>query len=136
MERSCQEYGAEYVGDIQGAEKADLFAGAKALLFPTRLNEAFGLVMVEALLSGTPVIASAKGACPEVIDPSVGFICDELDDYLAAVERLGEIRPEVCRDYATERFHYHRMTADYLREYEVEIAAHVGHALALRPALA
>lgn len=123
MERSCQENGAEYVGDIQGAEKADLFAGAKALLFPTKLNEAFGLVMVEALLSGTPVIASRKGACPEVIGPSVGFVCQELDDYIAAVERLGEIRPEACRAFALERFHYHRMTADYIREYEAEIAA-------------
>jgi glycosyltransferase involved in cell wall biosynthesis len=126
MERSCQENGAEYVGDIQGTEKADLLAGAKAFLFPTRLNEAFGLVMVEALLSGTPVIASAKGACPEVIGPSVGFVCQELDDYLAAVERLGEIRPEECRAYATERFHYHRMTAGYIREYEAEIAASGG----------
>jgi glycosyltransferase involved in cell wall biosynthesis len=123
MERACQENGAEYVGDVQGAEKAEVFAGAKAFLFPTRLNEAFGLVMVEALLSGTPVIASGKGACPEVIDPSVGFICQDLDDYLAAVDRLGEIRPETCRSYAMERFHYQRMTADYVREYESEIAA-------------
>jgi glycosyltransferase involved in cell wall biosynthesis len=123
MERVCLENGADYVGDVRGAEKADLFAGAKAFLFPTRMNEAFGLVMVEALLSGTPVIASAKGACPEVIGPSVGFVCQELDDYLAAVERLGEIRPEACRAYASERFHYHRMTADYIREYEAEIAA-------------
>ena len=123
IERACQENGAEYVGDMRGAAKADLFAGAKAFLFPTRMNEAFGLVMVEALLSGTPVIASTKGACPEVIGPSVGFVCQELDDYLAAVERLGEIRPESCRDYAMERFHYHRMTSDYIREYEAEIAA-------------
>jgi glycosyltransferase involved in cell wall biosynthesis len=123
MERACEENGAEYVGDVQGTEKAEILAGAKAFLFPTRLNEAFGLVMVEALLSGTPVIASGKGACPEVIDRSVGFICEELDDYLAAVERLGEIRPETCRAYALERFHYRRMTADYIREYEAEIAA-------------
>jgi glycosyltransferase involved in cell wall biosynthesis len=121
--RSCEEHGATYVGDVQGAEKADLLAGAKAFLFPTRLNEAFGLVMVEALLSGTPVIASDKGACPEVIGPSVGFICRELDDYIAAVERLGEIRSETCRDFALERFHYHRMTEGYLREYHVELAA-------------
>jgi glycosyltransferase involved in cell wall biosynthesis len=122
IERICKENGADYVGDTQGTEKQDLFAGAKALLFPTRLNEAFGLVMLEALLSGTPVIASAKGACPEVIVPQVGFICHELDDYLAAVEHLGEIRPEACRDYAAERFHYRRMTAGYIREYEVELA--------------
>lgn len=119
--RICAERGADYVGDVQGAEKADLFAGAKAFLFPTRLNEAFGLVMVEALLSGTPVIASLKGACPEVIDRSVGFLCDDLEDYLAAVEQLDRICPETCREYAVERFHYRRMTADYVKEYESEI---------------
>jgi len=77
--------------------------------------------MVEALLSGTPVIASRKGACPEVIDRSVGFLCDDLEDYLAAVEQLDEIRPERCREYAVGRFHYRRMTADYVKEYESEI---------------
>jgi glycosyltransferase involved in cell wall biosynthesis len=118
----CKKYGAEYVGDAQGSKKADLFAGAKAFLFPTNLNEAFGLVMVEALLSGTPVICSDKGACPEVIGPAVGFICREWNDYLAAVERLDEIRPRDCLKFALDRFHYHRMTTDYIREYEAEIA--------------
>ncbi|HUA61169.1 MAG TPA: glycosyltransferase, partial [Verrucomicrobiae bacterium] len=123
IESACRENGAEYVGDVQGSEKADLLAGARAMLFPTLMNEAFGLVMVEALLSGTPVICSDKGACPEVIDASVGCVCTDWGDYLAALGRLPEIRPEDCRAFAVSRFHYRRMTSDYLREYEAEIAA-------------
>jgi glycosyltransferase involved in cell wall biosynthesis len=122
MARVCRENGAEYVGDVQGSKKADLFASAKAFLFPTDLNEAFGLVMVEALLSGTPVICSDKGACPEVIGSEAGFVCREWDDYVAAVERLGEIRPQDCLRSALDRFHYHCMTTGYIREYEAEIA--------------
>ena len=77
---------------------------------------------MEALLSGTPVICSDKGACPEVISPKVGFMCRAWEDYVAAVERLDKIQPAECLKFALERYHYHRMTADYIREYEAEIA--------------
>jgi len=123
MASVCERNRAKYVGDVRGAEKAELFAGAKAFLFPTKLNEAFGLVMVEALLSGTPVICSANGACPEVIGPEVGFVCDEPADYHAAVARLGQIKPAACRAFALERYHYLRMAAGYVKEYEAELAA-------------
>jgi glycosyltransferase involved in cell wall biosynthesis len=118
----CREHGARYVGDVQGSKKADLFAGAAGMLFPTKLNEAFGLVIIEALMSGTPVICSSNGACSEIVTPEVGFVCNELDEYVAAVGRLHEIRPEACRNLAMERYHYRRMTADYVKEYEAEIA--------------
>jgi glycosyltransferase involved in cell wall biosynthesis len=113
--------GAMYVGDVRGKEKAELLAGAKGLLFPTRLDEAFGLVMVEALMSGTPVICSDKGACPEVISSDVGFVCKQEEDYFAAIEDVGKIRPAVCRDKAIREFHYQRMVADYLAEYQKEM---------------
>jgi glycosyltransferase involved in cell wall biosynthesis len=123
----CRQAGAEFVGDVRGTRKAELFAGARALLFPTQLNEAFGLVIAEALMSGTPVIASRRGACPELVTPDVGFVCETRDDYLRAIERIGDIRPEACRARAIAEFHYLRMTREYVREYRVEIEnRHVG----------
>ncbi len=127
----CRVSGATYLGDVRGAAKAELFAGAKALLFPTRLNEAFGLVAVEALMSGTPVICSDSGACPEVVSPEVGFVCRSREDYVEAVNRVGEISPRACRERAMKEFHYLRMAADYVKQYELELAGH--DALRSRP---
>ncbi|MEO8499002.1 MAG: glycosyltransferase [Planctomycetota bacterium] len=120
----CNAPGIRYVGEVSGAAKAELFAGAKALLFPTQLNEGFGLVMAEALMSGTPVICSDFGACPELISPDVGFVCHTDEDYLCALQQLDErkISPQRCREVALERFHYLRMARDYVREYEREIS--------------
>jgi glycosyltransferase involved in cell wall biosynthesis len=123
MERLCLEAGAEYVGDIRGQERARLLARARGVLFPTQVNEAFGLVMAEGLMSGTPVIASSYGSCPEIVSPDVGFICETEKDYVDAIERIGEISPFACRERAVTNFHYLRMTRDYLREYDAEIAA-------------
>lgn len=118
----CRETGAEYVGDVRGKTKAELLAGARAFLFPTRIDEAFGLGMVEAMMSGTPVICSDKGACPEVVTRDVGFVCRYEPDYLNAIRRISEIKPENCRDRAMQSFHYLRMARDYVAEYEKEIA--------------
>ena len=117
----CRKVNASYVGDVRGKEKAELLAGAKAFLFPTKVDEAFGLGMVEALMSGTPVICSDKGACPEIITSDVGFVCGDMDDYVAAVGRIAEISPRTCRDKAMRDYHYRRMSADYIVEYEREI---------------
>jgi glycosyltransferase involved in cell wall biosynthesis len=92
------------------------------LLNPTQLEEAFGLSMAEALMSGTPVICSDRGACPEVISPDVGFVCRDLGDYRRAIEKAGEIRPAACREKALREYHYHRMAEGFLREYRAEIA--------------
>ena len=120
--RLCRAAGAEFVGDVRGIQKARLLARARALLFPTQVNEAFGLVMVEALISGTPVIASSNGACPEIVTPDVGFICQTEQDYCDAVARVGEISRSCCRARAMKQFHYQRMVADYVSEYHAEIA--------------
>jgi glycosyltransferase involved in cell wall biosynthesis len=122
--RRCKRGGTEFVGDVRGAQKAELFAGARALLFPTQLNEAFGLVIAEALMSGTPVIASRRGACTELVTPDVGFVCETRDDYLRAVDRIGDISAEACRAKAMAEFHYLRMARDYVREYRIEIENH------------
>lgn len=120
----CRQIGAHYVGDVRGKRKAELLAGAKAFLFPTRVDEAFGLGMAEALMSGTPVICSNKGACPELISPDVGFVCRDDRDYVAALKNLPRISPEACREKALREFHYQRMARDYVSEYEKELAAH------------
>lgn len=120
--RLCAEWGAEYLGDVQGDDKARLLAGARALLLPSRLNEAGPLAIAEALMSGTPVIASDRGACPEMVSAEVGFICRGEDDYAAAIRSVGGVSRKRCREYALERFHYLRMAADYLREYAREVS--------------
>ncbi len=122
IEELCSRAGAEYVGDVRGERKAELLAGAQALLHPTRLGEGFGLVMVEALMSGTPVICSDRGACPEIISPEVGFVCRQESDYRTAVERVTQISSRVCREKAINEYHYHRMAKRFVEEYEAEMA--------------
>jgi glycosyltransferase involved in cell wall biosynthesis len=117
----CEGVGAKYLGDVRGSQKAELLAGAKALLFPSRLEEGFGLSMVEALMSGTPVICSDNGACPEVISRDVGFLCSSYEDYLDALDRLDEVEPRACREKAVNEFHYLRMAREYAKEYEKEV---------------
>ncbi len=117
----CAKIGAKYVGDVRGKEKAELLAGAKGFLFPTKVDEAFGLGMAEALMSGTPVISSDRGACPEIISPDVGFVCKDERDYVAAINNIESISPAACRDKAMREYHYLRMAADYSVEYQKEI---------------
>ena len=123
----CRRSGACYVGEVYGAEKARLFAEARALLFPTQWNESFGVVMAEALMSGTPVICSHHGACPELISPDVGFVCADEHDYLRAFREIRSISPKACRAKAMRDFHYRRMSADYVRLYEQTIASYAQH---------
>ena len=118
VRQQCLDGGARYVGDVRGRRKAELLARCTPLLFPTQFEEAFGMVIAEALISGTPVIASDRGACPELLNPLVGFICRDWDDYRSAVDNVSELRPEDCRAWGMERFHFHRMANDCLREYE------------------
>ena len=120
--RQCQAAGAELVGDVRGITKARLLAQARALLFPTQVNEGFGLPMAEALVSGTPVIASSNGACLEIVTPEVGFVCRSEHDYDNALRHVDEIARRSCREKAIRQFHYQRMAADYLWEYCAEIA--------------
>lgn len=117
--RMCEEGGAEYVGDVQGNEKADLLAGARVLLHPSRYQEACPLSILEAFVSGTPVITTPWGGSAELMTPETGFLCRTEDDYVDAFARLGGIAPRACRERAMSDFHYHRMVRDYVREYEI-----------------
>jgi glycosyltransferase involved in cell wall biosynthesis len=118
----CRRENVTLVGEVQGRPRAELLAGAKALLFPTQVNEAFGVVMAEALVSGTPVIASHKGACPELISSDVGFVCQHEPDYREAIRDIETLSPAACRNKGLRDFHYLRMARDYVREYEKEIS--------------
>lgn len=111
----------EYAGYVNGRRKAELLAGAKAMFFPVQIAEPFGLVVAEALMSGTPVIGSRNGSVPELVTPDVGFVCTAAGDYAAAAARISEIAPSACRARAMREFHYRVMAERYLAEYEREL---------------
>lgn len=100
------------------AERVELLRHADALLDPIRWPEPFGLVMAEALATGTPVLAFPFGAAPEIVDSGrTGYLCATEADMAAAVGRLGRIDRAACREAAERHFDAERMAADYLRLY-------------------
>ena len=105
----------EWIGPVDDAQKQVLLGGASALLFPIRWKEPFGIVMVESLASGTPVIATRCASTPEVIEDGVtGFLCDSEDEMVEAVSRIREIDRAACRRAAEERYSVPQMTRAYL----------------------
>jgi len=112
-------------GEVTGRQKAELIAGARALIFPIRWEEPFGLVVTEALVSGTPVITMRRGAMPEIVTPDVGFLCKSYDDMAAAIQRVGEIDPAACRRRVLERF-TNQHAADAYRGYYQEAITSFG----------
>lgn len=107
-----------YAGEIGGRRKQELFAGAVAFLMPISWPEPFGMVMVEAMAAGTPVIAFAAGSVPEVVEPGrSGLIVGDEDAMAEAVGRIGELDPDACRASARERFAPDRVAARYERAY-------------------
>ena len=107
--------GIEYVGEIDLQERVRLLHGAHALINPLAWDEPFGLVMVEAMACGVPVIATPRGSVPEiVVDGQTGWIAATVDGMAAAVERCGEIDPRECRAVAEFYYSPERMVADYV----------------------
>ncbi len=108
----------EFVGEVGGAAKNEFLGNATALLFPIDWPEPFGLVMIEALACGTPVIAFRRGSVPEVMDDgATGFVVNDVGEAVKAVARLGELSRRRCRQVFEERFSAERMTRDYLAVY-------------------
>ncbi|MFO1208300.1 MAG: glycosyltransferase family 4 protein [Amaricoccus sp.] len=108
----------EFVGEIGEHEKTAFLGGAAALLFPIDWPEPFGLVMIEAMACGTPVIAFPCGAAPEVIDDGVtGFLVDSVDAAVAAVAASAALDRAGVRAGFERRFGVERVAADYLRVY-------------------
>jgi len=119
IEPLLQTPGVEYLGEIGDAEKADLLGKARALLFPIDWPEPFGMVVIEALSCGTPVIAWRLGSIPELLDDGVtGFIVDSEDAAVDAVGRIHEIDRLDCRAAFERRFQAERMARDYVAIYE------------------
>jgi glycosyltransferase involved in cell wall biosynthesis len=109
----------DFVGEIGGDDKRELLSHARALLFPIDWAEPFGLVMIEAMACGTPVIAYRSGSVPEVIDEGVnGFIVDDIDGAVEAVSRLDELDRAAVRATFEKRFTVDRMARDYVALYE------------------
>jgi glycosyltransferase involved in cell wall biosynthesis len=110
--------GVRLIGEVDGEGKDEFLRNAAALLFPIRWPEPFGLVMVEALACGTPVIALNAGSVPEVLEDGVtGFVCSSEDEMVAAIGRLDEIDRARCRAEAERRFSPARMARQYEQMY-------------------
>jgi glycosyltransferase involved in cell wall biosynthesis len=114
----------EFVGEISDAEKPAFLSGALALLVPIDWPEPFGLVMIEAMACGTPVIAFNRGSVPEVIEDGVtGFIVEDETSAVGAIQRLSQLSRPLIRKRFEQRFTARRMAKDYLSVYEELISA-------------
>ena len=115
--RASQSF-VEFVGEVGGREKDEFLANAAALLFPIDWPEPFGLVMIEALACGTPVIGWHNGSVPEVLDDgATGFVVDSVEQAVKAVGRIDSLDRQTCRLVFEERFDAARMARDYLAVY-------------------
>ena len=108
----------EFMGEVGDKDKDEFLGNAHALLFPIDWPEPFGLVMIEALACGTPVIAFRNGSVPEVIDDGVtGFVVENVEAAARAVGRVRELSRHTCRAVFEKRFEAARMAHDYVQVY-------------------
>ena len=109
----------EFIGEIGEKEKKDFLAKAYALLFPIDWSEPFGLVMIEAMACGTPVVAYPRGSVTEVIEDGItGFLAHSIEAAVRALDKIQHFDRERCRKMFEERFSVERMTHDYVEIYE------------------
>jgi glycosyltransferase involved in cell wall biosynthesis len=109
----------EYLGEANHVQKCALMGGAVATLFPITWREPFGLVMIESMAVGTPVIAMALGSVPEVIaHGKTGFLCHNVEDAIAALAQVEQLDRRACREHVISNFSAERMTDGYLEVYQ------------------
>lgn len=109
----------EFIGEIGDEDKQEFLGRARALVFPIDWPEPFGLVMIESLACGTPVIGWRCGSVPEILDHGVtGFICDDMSDAVAAVNHVYQLSRRQCREVFEKRFSATRMAEDYHSIYQ------------------
>jgi glycosyltransferase involved in cell wall biosynthesis len=109
----------EFIGEIGEKDKAEFLGNATALLFPIVWPEPFGLVMIEAMSCGTPVVAYRNGSVPEIIRNGVnGYIVENQEQAISAIQKITELDRRQCREDFIERFSVERMTSDYIELYE------------------
>jgi glycosyltransferase involved in cell wall biosynthesis len=113
----------EFLGEANHAQKSDLMGGAVATLFPITWREPFGLVMIESMVCGTPVIAMAMGSASEVIvHGKTGFLCQTIDECIAAIDRVPEIDRRACRRHVERHFSVRSMVDGYEAVYRDVLA--------------
>jgi glycosyltransferase involved in cell wall biosynthesis len=117
---------------VSHEQKTDLLGRARAMVFPIQWPEPFGLVMVEAMACGTPVVARAEGAAAELVEDGVtGYLCDTIDELVDAVGQAAECSPEACRRRVEERFSARTMVGGYERIFAAVTAGGVASSAAL-----
>ncbi|MEO1429752.1 MAG: glycosyltransferase family 4 protein [Cyanobacteria bacterium J06632_19] len=110
----------QYFGEISHEEKVKLLGEAMATLFPITWREPFGLVMIESMATGTPVIAINLGSVPEVVaDGKTGFVCDDTNKMIEMVPKATKLDRQTCREYILSRFSVKSMTDEYERAYSI-----------------
>ena len=118
----------EYIGDLSGQRKLDFLSHARALLFPIQWEEPFGMAPIEALACGTPVIAMARGALPEIIQHGVnGFLANNEKEFESYMARVGEIDPAACRKSVEDKFSADCMARQYLNRFETVLKKQARH---------
>jgi glycosyltransferase involved in cell wall biosynthesis len=115
----------KYVGSVGGTRKAELLAGAGALWMPALWDEPFGITLIEAMVSGTPVLGTRRGSLPEIVSPEVGALGDTLDELVELRARLDAMAPEACRAHVERHFTHHVMAEGYLRMFQAYLATGV-----------
>lgn len=114
--------GIRFVGSVDGQRKAQLLAGAACLWMPARWDEPFGLALIEAMMSGTPVLGTRRGALPEIVSPEVGALGDTLDDLVRLRVSVALCDPAACRRRAECWFSHLSMAHEYVRMYQHYLA--------------
>ncbi|MEM9923116.1 MAG: glycosyltransferase family 4 protein [Cyanobacteria bacterium P01_D01_bin.50] len=110
----------QYLGEISHEDKVRLLGEATVTLFPITWREPFGLVMIESMATGTPVIAMNKGSVPEVIaDRKTGFVCESLEEMIEMLPKASKLERQTCREYVVSRFSLESMTDEYEKAYSM-----------------
>lgn len=110
----------QYLGEVTHEEKVQLLGGATATLFPITWREPFGLVMIESMATGTPVVGMGLGSVPEVIaHEKTGFVCYSLEKLIEAIPGVTKLDRQACRDYIVNRFSVEAMTNEYEKVFQV-----------------
>lgn len=107
----------KYLGELKQEELSRLYGKAKALLYPAVWQEPFGLIVIESMACGTPVIAFKKGSLPEIISKETGFVAKNINEMVRAVKSVDKIKRSNCRKRVEEHFSYQRMVDDYEKIY-------------------
>jgi glycosyltransferase involved in cell wall biosynthesis len=114
-----------YIGEISSEHKKQWYRHARATLFPIQWGEPFGLVLIESMACGTPVIAFNKGSVPEIIvDGKTGFVVDSMKDMIGAIDRIDDIDPRECRRHVRKNFSIAKMAYNYSELYQQAVNDH------------